>query len=169
MTRNLPPALLAVLIVAWAMAENGQHPRRDSRARGIPARELGLSETGVTDDPPAGEVYVYTNKGPGESQRLPRPYEGAPPLIPHSTEGLLPITRESNACIVCHGTPGSPSDDPPPAPLSHFVDQRNAPGVHRDEVAGARWMCTACHVPQTNAPLLVANTSGIRTAVRRPR
>lgn len=89
--------------------------------------------------------------------RLPRAYVGEPPLIPHSMDGLLPITRDSNACLLCHGTPGPSSDDPPPAPASHFVDRRNAPDVRRSEVAGARWVCTSCHIPQTNAPTLVVN------------
>jgi cytochrome c-type protein NapB len=156
--RDLRRALPALMIVACAVAGCAQQPPRGGRAgRGIPDRQLGLSKTSVTEAPVSG-VYVHSDKSPGESERLPRPYDGAPPLIPHSTDGLLPITRESHACVVCHGTPGPPSDDPPPAPFSHFVDQRNAPEVRRNEVVGARWMCTSCHVPQTNAPPLVGST-----------
>jgi len=147
-------ALLVLVIVAWAVAGSAQQPR--GRRDEIPDRQLGLSKTSVTDAP-VSDVYVYSSKSPGESTRLPRAYNGAPPLIPHSIDGLLPITYDSNACIVCHGMPGSPSDDPPPAPSSHFVDQRNAPDVRRNEVAGARWVCTSCHIPQTNAPTLVVN------------
>lgn len=154
MAPDVRRALLALVIIACAAAGNAQQPR--GRRNGIPARQLGLSKTSVADAP-VSEVYVYSSMSPGESTRLPRVYDGAPPLIPHSVDGLLPITRDSNACVVCHGTPGSSSDDPPPAPLSHFVDQRNGPDVRRSEVAGARWVCTSCHVPQTNAPTLVVN------------
>ncbi len=147
-------ALLVVVIVACAVTGSAQQLR--GRRNEIPDRQLGLSKTSMTDAP-VSDVYVYSSKSPGESTRLPRAYTGAPPLVPHSIDGLLPITRDSNTCIVCHGTPGSSSDDPPPAPVSHFVDQRNAPDVRRNEVAGARWVCTSCHIPQTNAPTLVVN------------
>jgi hypothetical protein len=40
----------------------------------------------------------------------------------------------------------------PLAPPSDFVDMREAPGVARPQIAVSRWNCTACHVPQTNAP-----------------
>jgi cytochrome c-type protein NapB len=46
---------------------------------------------------------------------------------------------------------------PVPIPASHYVDLRNAPAVKRAEIAGSRFVCTACHVPQTNAQPLVEN------------
>lgn len=103
-------------------------------------------------DPPA---FEYGDKRPGQSQRLPRSWDGAPPLVPHAVKGLTPISAKRNACAGCHGRPGATSG-PPPAPASHFVDLREAPGVARPQLAGARWNCTACHVPQTNAPPLVS-------------
>ncbi len=105
---------------------------------------------GQAADPP---VYEYGDQRPGQSQRLPREFEGAPPLIPHAIRGLTPITAKNNACVRCHGRAGA-TTGPPPASASHFVDMREAPGVARPQVAGARWNCTACHVPQTNAPLV---------------
>jgi len=102
---------------------------------------------------------------PGRSTRLPRAWEGQPPLVPHSLRGLTPITATSNACVRCHGRAGATAG-PPPAPASHFVDERQAPGVARPQVAGARWNCTACHVPQTMAPPLVGTTFDAKT--RRP-
>jgi nitrate reductase cytochrome c-type subunit len=44
-----------------------------------------------------------------------------------------------------------------PIPASHYVDLRNAPGVRGAEVAGARWVCTACHVPQQDVQPLVGS------------
>lgn len=114
----------------------------------------------AADGPSAAEAppaYEYNDKRPGQSQRLPRAWEGAPPLVPHAIRGLTPITGRNNACVRCHGRAGA-TTGPPPAPASHFVDTREAPGVARPQVAGARWICTACHVPQTNAPPLVSTT-----------
>ena len=122
----------------------------------VPALELGLRKTALTDDRvPA--AFAYTEAAPGESQRLPRPYDGAPPLIPHSLVGFVPITSE-NTCLVCHQTGNTDPAGPPQVPLSHRTDFRRAPGVVRETVAGARWNCTACHVMQSNAPVLVGNT-----------
>ena len=84
----------------------------------------------------------------------------APPLVPHSLEGLVPITREDNMCLMCHATAATDPGDPPGLPKSHLMDMRAAANVVRDVVAGARWTCTSCHVPQTDATALVGNTFG---------
>lgn len=152
MPRRRGPLVLLLVTLAGTASGCG----RGAGTGEIQDSQLGLSKTSVKSEP-IGGAYGYTGKDAGENARLPRPFAGAPPLIPHSVEGLLPITQDSNACVLCHGTPGPPSEVPPPAPPSHFVDNRNAPDVSRDEVAGARWMCTSCHVPQTDAPLLVGN------------
>ncbi len=109
-----------------------------------------------SEDAPAPAFEVPDTR-PGRSTRLPRAWEGQPPLVPHSLRGLTPITATSNACVRCHGRAGATAG-PPPAPPSHFIDLREAPGVARPQVAGARWNCTACHVPQTMAPPLVGTT-----------
>jgi nitrate reductase cytochrome c-type subunit len=44
-----------------------------------------------------------------------------------------------------------------PIPASHYVDLRNAPGKRGETVAGARWSCTACHVPQQDVKPLVGS------------
>ena len=112
-------------------------------------------ETGTTSEAAAvPPVYLHGDKRPGQSERLPRAWSGAPALIPHAVKGLTPITAKRNACAGCHGRAGATSG-PPPAPPSHFVDLREAPGVAGARIAGSRWNCTACHVPQTSAPPLV--------------
>lgn len=109
-----------------------------------------------SEDAPA-PAFEPPDTRPGRSTRLPRAWDGQPPLVPHSLRGLIPITATTNACVRCHGRAGATSG-PPPAPPSHFIDLREAPGVARPQVAGARWNCTACHVPQTMAPPLVGTT-----------
>jgi nitrate reductase (cytochrome), electron transfer subunit len=158
-SRNLRRALIALVVlgaVALGMAQQGE-PAGGGATR-LPDTQLGLSKTSVRDVP-VSDAYEYRDSSPGDSERIPQELHGAPPLVPHSVDGLLPITRESNACVTCHGTPGPASETPPPAPPSHFVDLRHAPGVMRTEVAGGRWVCTSCHVPQTNAPALPGSVS----------
>ena len=122
-------------------------------------RELGLRKTTLTDDrvPP---VFVFPEASPGNSRRIPHSPDGGPPLIPHSLDGLVPITREENLCLMCHATGSIDPADAPQAPRSHWIDLRAAPGVVRETIAGARWACTTCHVPQSNAPPLVENGFG---------
>lgn len=119
----------------------------------------GLAQTGHggADRPAPADAFEPGDARPGRSTRLPRRWEGQPPLVPHSLRGLAPVTPKSNACVRCHGRAGATSG-PPPAPLSHFVDARHAPAEVRADIAPARYVCTACHVVQTNAPPLVGST-----------
>lgn len=124
--------------------------------KGKTGKEIGLVPVDVFDTavPPAAD---RTGKDPGEGTPVPRPYPGAPPVISHAVGDFLPITREENACVLCHGDPDSGATL---IPESHYVDLRNAPGQKREEIAGTRHVCTTCHVPQTGARLLVPNEFG---------
>lgn len=123
----------------------------------IPDRDLGLRKTALDDDRVPSAV-TFPDASPGENALLVRAYDGAPPLVPHSLDGMLPITATDNFCLLCHATGSTDPEDPPQAPSSHFMDLRAAPTVVREEVAGARWNCTACHVVQSDAPVLVENS-----------
>lgn len=128
-------------------------------ARPIPDRDLGLRKVALSDDPvPA--VTAYPDAAPGDNTKLPRAYDGAPPLIPHTLDGFGPITAGENTCLLCHQNGSTDPADPPQVPRSHMIDLRRAPGVLRETVAGARWNCTSCHVTQTNAAPLVGNRFG---------
>lgn len=125
----------------------------------IPDRDMGLRRTALSDDR-VPEAVAYLGDSPGNNEKLPSSYEGAPPVIPHSLEGIVPITREENYCVACHVSGGKGPEDPPQVSRSHLIDWRSAPGTLREEVAGARWRCTACHVPRSTASPLVPNTFG---------
>ncbi|MCR4375014.1 MAG: nitrate reductase cytochrome c-type subunit [Acidobacteria bacterium] len=146
--------LLAVL-VSGLLARAMQAPTPPGAP--VSDRDIGLRRTALTDDQ-APPVYRYPEAAPGESARLPRSWEGAPPLVPHSLGGLIPITREENLCLLCHATGSTDPADPPQVPKSHLTDYRRAPDIVRESITGARWNCTACHVMQTDAPALVGNT-----------
>ena len=41
----------------------------------------------------------YDRPAPGASTKFERAYKDAPPMIPHSVEGLIPITKMNNQCL----------------------------------------------------------------------
>jgi cytochrome c-type protein NapB len=89
------------------------------------------------------------------AQRFERSYENAPPLIPHSVDGLLPITRNNNACLGCHMPEVASSMGATPIPKTHFMDFRSQKML--DHLAQQRFNCSQCHVPQANVKPLVEN------------
>jgi cytochrome c-type protein NapB len=123
--------------------------------------QLGLSKTSVFDTP-APQPFSYTKSFPGTGTVLPRAYPGAPPQIPHSIEGFKPVTASNNACLACHHNPAMRGKKvagmPTAIPESHYIDQRNNPGVVGEQIVGARYVCTQCHVPQADVAPLVDNT-----------
>ncbi len=125
-----------------------------SAAPGKADRDLGLSKASVFEVP-APPPVKQNDSAPGELPVLPRPYALAPPRIPHGVDGFLPITRAQNSCLDCHEVKEKKKGEPTPIPASHYRDLRRAPGVAGEKVSGARWVCTACHVPRTEAEPLV--------------
>jgi len=91
----------------------------------ISEAELGLRKTNLyaEDDTTAVKVQ-YNTAAPGTSQRIERAFQDAPPMIPHSVEGLLPIKTNSNQCLGCHMPEVAPSVKAVAIPKSHFVDFR---------------------------------------------
>jgi nitrate reductase cytochrome c-type subunit len=124
---------------------------------GIPAREMGLSVGDVFEVPTPPAVEPST-VGPWEATPLPAAFPGAPPPIPHEIGEFLPITREDNWCLTCHGDPES--DLARIIPPSHYTDLRNDPETVREEIPGARHTCLSCHVLQTDAEPAVGNRFG---------
>ena len=135
-------ALMWSPVAGQGRPQQSGEPERRERAAGAPE-----------DEAPAPRHYEHGDKRPGQSEPLPRAWEGAPPVIPHSVRGFPPVTAKNNACARCHGRAGA-TTGPPPAPPSHFIDMREAPDVARPQIVPSRWNCTASHVPQTNSPPL---------------
>jgi nitrate reductase (cytochrome), electron transfer subunit len=148
--------VVVLIAVAAAAAAVYQFSTRGRVATGsaISDLELGLRKTALDDDRAPG-AFVYPDASPGENALIARAFDGAPPLIPHSLDGFVPITSSDNTCLMCHHIGSSDPGDPPQVPASHLRDLRHAPDVVRETVAGARWNCTACHVMQSSAPVLV--------------
>ncbi len=119
--------------------------------------DMGLSKTSVYDNP-APDLIEWTDMGPGSvGKRAERSYMTAPPMIPHSTDGLLPITQDSNMCKDCHVQPDMIGQKvepgvPIPAPASHYQD------VKAGQLYMGRWTCTQCHNEQAKVNVLVEST-----------
>ena len=119
-----------------------------------------LSKTSVFDTP-TPDTYTYSDGKPGYNDPLPRAWDNAPPQIPHQIAEFLPVTAEDNQCLDCHDVPKY-MDKPKnmdrtrksksPMPEAHYASSE------MDELDGARFNCTQCHVPQSNAAPLVVST-----------
>ena len=107
---------------------------------------IGLSKTSVFDTATPDEVR-HNEAEDQEGKVLSRPYDISPPRIPHAIRDMEPISREQNDCVECHE--GSS------IPKSHYVDYRNTPDKQGTSLYGARYNCTMCHVPVTDAKPVV--------------
>lgn len=119
---------------------------------------MGLSQStdGVTslrgvpvDETPAPERVFQQ-----ETQRFNREYRQQPPLIPHSIDQYQ-IDKHANQCLSCHDWTNAGDRGAPTLSMTHYLDRE---GNELDHIAGTRWFCNQCHVPQANAPELVENT-----------
>ena len=89
------------------------------------------------------------------------PYGDANGIVVEMGAEVLPIVQDGNLCLDCHAVGGEKVEgEPAPLPESHRTDLRNDPTTVRDEVAGARYVCTSCHVPTNDVSPLVENHFG---------
>ena len=148
---------LAALVVAGCAAGAGA-------AKSISDESLSLRKTAVFNEKVAPTAATYSKAAPGAAKTIERSYQDAPPLIPHSVEGLLPITRKNNACLGCHMPDVAKSMNATPIPKTHFMDFRSQKML--THLAQQRFNCSQCHVPQANVKPLVKNnfTPGYKSA-----
>lgn len=163
-------------------------PQAKTQAKPI-LDESHLGYRGTTDllkedvVPPAVQ---YHSAAPGTAKRFKRAFQDAPPMIPHSTEGLLPITKNNNACLGCHMPDVASSMGATPIPISHFTNFRPNTTVEGNELLKngkvikntsseklanvsikvdkkegklypGRFNCTQCHAPQATNTLVDQN------------
>ncbi len=129
------------------------------------------------------QKVTYIKAAPGQSKMFNRSFDNAPPLIPHSVEGFVPITKKNNACLGCHMPEVAKSMHATPIPKSHFINFRPTEVIAKDgklikkgkivarangtndvfatpthgKLYQGRFNCTQCHVAQSNAKPLVKN------------
>ena len=138
-------------------------------------KDLGLIEADVKDDAKdlLGAMPTYSQAAPGTSEKMERAFENAPPLIPHTVEGFLPIKMENNICFSCHMPDKVEESGAVEIPKMHFTILRPAlyekNGIYyfaekdtlvREEtnnLNNAFFNCTQCHVPQANIKVDIKN------------
>ncbi len=116
--------------------------------------ELGLRKVDLySEKTVVAEATSYSKVAPGESKMMQRSFENAPPMIPHDVEGMMEITKESNACLSCHAPEVAEAVKATAVPKSHLYDMRNNKALA--DVSQARYVCVSCHAPQSaNEPLV---------------
>ena len=151
---------------------------------------LGLRQTDLYSEKEEtqGVKADYDRPAPGTSTRFERAYVNAPPMIPHSVEGLLPITRDNNQCLGCHMPESAKAMGATPIPVSHFTNYRPttvykdgelvkegktvgrnaelgnvgdiklAKAKKLDHLYQGRFNCSQCHAPQAKIDTNVGNT-----------
>lgn len=119
-------------------------------AAGSVAQEVkSLRDVPLTETDPTPDVLKQSVPAGG----FGRAYRQQPPMIPHKVEGYQ-ITTDNNACMSCHDWPGNVRVNAIKISETHYVDRQ---GVRLDKVAGTRYFCMQCHVPQADAKPLVGN------------
>jgi cytochrome c-type protein NapB len=140
---------------------------------------FGLRKTNLYEEKAetTGMKVQYNDAAPGTSQRIERAFQDAPPMIPHSVEGLLPIKTGNNQCLGCHMPEVAPSVKAVAIPKSHFTNFRpkhklvgqdftrvtdgnkNEISIEKlDKLSMSRFNCSQCHAPQSTGALAVSNT-----------
>lgn len=153
----------------------------------VTEKELGLRKTNLyNEDKAEGSKTDYTRPDAMASTKFERAFTDAPPMIPHSVDGLLPITKTNNQCINCHMPEVAKGMGATPLSDTHFTNYRphtvlkdgkvlkegqelgSELGNTSDIVIAkastsktlyqGRFNCTQCHAPQSKTKTDVANT-----------
>ena len=93
-------------------------------------------------------------KWKGVEGRMQRNYRQQPPLIPHSI-AQYQIDIRTNQCLSCHDWSKAGERNAPTLSMTHYLDRE---GNELDHIAGTRYFCNQCHVPQADVPALVDNS-----------
>jgi len=118
----------------------------------------GIRQANLNADSQNLPAFKYNTAQPipGKVKVQPKSFVTAPPMIPHSVQGMVPITRNNNMCLNCHMPQAAKSLKVTPIPQDHFVD--NFEGDKKSsKLAGSRYNCTTCHAPQAMVDPVVEN------------
>ncbi|MEY4767391.1 MAG: hypothetical protein RL637_30 [Pseudomonadota bacterium] len=88
-----------------------------------------------------------------DTEPQPRNYPQQPPIIPHTTKGYV-INLKFNKCLTCHSKDNAGLSGATPVSLTHYF---NRDGVVSTKIAGRRYFCVQCHVPQIDGEAWISN------------
>jgi cytochrome c-type protein NapB len=179
-TMTLSLATVGLLFIGCGDAKPQKSQTEAVAVASVSEESLGLRKTGIYEEDNTQPAQTsYRASAQGESVKIKRAFQDAPPMIPHSIDGLLPITADYNSCTGCHMPDVAMYMDPKPTPIpkSHFLDMRpkhnydgklftksidnyeNETDVKKiDHLSNARFNCSQCHAPQSRGNLAVENT-----------
>ena len=120
--------------------------------------ELGLRNvTLFNEDTVEPSLGVFSAEAPGTGKTVDRAFDNSPPLIPHDTADMLPITSEDNACAGCHMPANAEETGATPVPPTHLTDARTGKDL-KGKLSGSQYICMLCHSPQAEISPLVKNS-----------
>lgn len=150
--------------------------------KSIKDESLGIRQDNLfSEDKVVSDETKYATEPAGTSTKIKRAFENAPPMIPHDTEGMLPITIDNNQCTSCHDPMVAESMGATPIPKSHFTSFREDVNIDKkgelqrdgkvvanssdlktiikplDHLSNARFNCSACHAPQSDSKIIPKN------------
>jgi cytochrome c-type protein NapB len=163
-----------VLLIVGCSSSSTKPSNETVLAPTVLEESLGYRDSSIyTEDNTSVAPSKYSEAAAGTSQKIPRAFQDAPPMIPHDTEGMFPIEQGNNQCLSCHMPDVAPSVGATPIPESHFTDMRPqgkiVNGVYEQPVDTlknelsikkmgdlyqGRYNCSQCHAPQSDAKLV---------------
>lgn len=102
----------------------------------------------------ADSVTPKMTKWRHDGETIPRQFVQQPPLIPHKIAGYK-INKKFNKCLTCHSWANYKISGATKVGQSHFLDHS---GTEKANLAGRRYFCLQCHVPQKQVAPLVGNS-----------
>jgi cytochrome c-type protein NapB len=123
-----------------------------------PVKVTGIREANLNaDSQNLPDLKLNTTQAiPGKVKAQPASFSDAPPMIPHSVEGMVPITKANNMCLNCHTPANAKAMKVTAIPASHFEDNFKN-GKKSGKLAGSRYNCTLCHAPQAMVDPVIEN------------
>jgi len=185
-------AASALLLVGCSSVKTDTAAKKEATAvkPSAATHALGMGYVGDVDllkDDAIPPAVHYHSAAPGTSTKIKRAFQDAPPMIPHDTTGMLPITKDNNQCLACHMPDVAVSMGATPIPISHFTNFRPKTAVVGDEILkngkaikntssdklanvsikvnkeenklySGRYNCSQCHAPQATNDLVDKST-----------
>ncbi len=174
---NITIGLVAATLLFVGCTDSTSPASNKGVAKTVTEESLGLRKTDLYSEKSDtfGDVANYNKNVAGSGHIIKRAFQDAPPMIPHDTEGMLPITISDNQCTSCHMPEVASSMGATAIPSSHFTNFRpksvaqsgantssanlsNVSIKAESKLVGARYNCSQCHAPQSGEALAVENT-----------
>ncbi|MEN8302547.1 MAG: nitrate reductase cytochrome c-type subunit [Campylobacterota bacterium] len=174
--------LVAATLLFVGCTESATPAGSNGVGKTVTEESLGLRKTDLySENTTEGDETKYSKSVAGSGHKIARAFQDAPPMIPHDTEGMLPITISDNQCTGCHMPEVASSMGATAIPSSHFTDFRPASqaikGVNTSnadlseisikeeaKLVGARFNCSQCHAPQSDSPAPENNFEAVFTS-----